>query len=101
MKIKKGDTVYIRSGADSGKTGTVTRTFPSEERVVVEGANIKKRHRRARRGSQKGQIVEFAAPVHVSNVSLIDPKTKKPTRVGYRTEQGKKTRIAKQSGSVV
>lgn len=101
MKIKKGDTVYIRTGADKGKTGAVTSVLPEEERVVVEGVNIKKRHRRARRANQKGQIVEFAAPIAISNVSLVDPKTKKPTRVGYRKDGAKKVRVSKKSGTVL
>lgn len=72
---QKGDTVVIITGKDKGKEGKVVRSFPVRTQVIVEGMNLKKKHQRARRQGQKGQIVEFAAPMHVSNVSLKDPKT--------------------------
>ena len=74
MKIKKGDTVTVITGDDKGKSGRVASSFPARAMVVVEGVNIKKRHKRARRGGQKGQIVEFAAPIHVSNVAKRTPE---------------------------
>ncbi len=101
MKIKKNDTILIISGKDRGRTGTVTRALPASEQVIVDGLNMRKRHRRPRRANEKGQIIEFAHPIHVSNVMLADPKTGKPTRVGYRVEGGKKVRYAKKSGTAL
>lgn len=77
MKIKKGDTVVIIAGKDKGKKGKVVEAFPREDRVVVEGANMRKKHQRPRRTGQKGQVVEFAAPIHVSNVKKEGAKTAK------------------------
>ncbi len=97
MKIKKGDKVVIVSGKDKGKTGTVSVAFPRENRIVVEGVNIRKKHQRSRTG-KKGQVVEKAMPVHVSNVMLVDPKGGKPTRVSIsRDEKGARTRVAVKS----
>ena len=101
MKIKKGDNVIITTGKDRGKTGSVVRAFPKSNRVLIEGVNVKKRHQRARKSGGKGQIVEKAAPVHVSNVMLIDPKSNKGTRVSVRHEDGKRLRVAKKSGAVI
>jgi large subunit ribosomal protein L24 len=101
MKLKKGDTVYIISGKDKGKTGKITRALPADGKIIVEGVNIKKRHQKPRRERQKGQIVEFASPVDVSNAMIVDPKTQKPTRIGTRMENKKKVRIAKKSNTVV
>ena len=97
MKIKKGDTVQIITGKDRGKQGKVVRVIPDEERVVVEGINIAKRHRRAQQQGQESGIVEKPAPIHVSNVMLLDPTTKVPTRVGYQIEGDKKIRISKKT----
>jgi large subunit ribosomal protein L24 len=99
MKIKKGDTVIVTTGKDRGKSGTVLRAFPRDAKVLVEGVNIVKKHKRANRESTAGQIVEITMPIDVSNVSLKDPKGGKATRVGYKIEGGKKVRIAKKSGS--
>lgn len=101
MKIKQGDTVYITTGKDRGKTGTVLRAFPKKEQVVVEGVGVVKKHRRGRRVGQAGQIVEHPTPVHVSNVALKDPKTGKASRVGYVTKDGKKVRVSKKSGTAL
>ena len=101
MKIKSKDNVIVITGKDKGKVGKVVRAIPEEDKVIVEGVNIKKKHQKARSKGQKGQIVEFAAPIHVSNVMIEDPKTKKPSRVGYKDVNGKKIRIAKKSGSEV
>jgi large subunit ribosomal protein L24 len=101
LKIKKGDKVVVRSGRDKGKSGEVLRVLPAEERVVVQGVNMVKRHTRQQPG-QQGGIVEKEAAIHVSNVAHIDPKTQKPTRVGYRIlEDGRKVRYAKRSGEVL
>ncbi len=98
MKIKKGDNVIVISGKDKGKGGKVTRSFPTLDKVVVEGVNIKKRHKKGRNTEQKGQIVEFSAPMHVSNLMIKDPKTGKPTRIGMKIDGKKKIRISKRSG---
>ena len=96
-KIKKGDKVVVISGSDKGKTGEVLRTLPSENRVVVQGVNLVKRHTRASATSQGG-IIEKEATIHVSNVSHVDPKDNKPTRVGFKLVDDRKVRIAKRSG---
>jgi len=101
MKIKTGDNVIVISGKDKGKTGKVTRALPKEYAVVVGGVNMKKKHTKPRKANQKGQIVEFAAPIHVSNVQLVDPKTGKGTRVGFSVEKDKKVRIAKKSKTIL
>ena len=101
MKIKKGDNVVVLAGKDRGKTGKVLRAIPSQEKVIVEGVHIAKRHQRARRGGQSGQIVEKTLPIHVSNVAIADPKTGKPTRIRITREDGKRVRIAKKSDSVI
>lgn len=101
MKIHRGDNVIIISGKDRGRTGTVTRALPASERVIIDGLNMHKRHRRPRRANEKGQIIEFAHPIHVSNVMIVDPKTGKPTRVGHRMEGEKKVRYAKKSGTAL
>jgi len=101
MKIRKGDQVLIIKGKDRGKKGKVLRGFPKENRVLVEGVNIKKVHKRPRREGEKGQIVEVAFPVPVANVKLICPSCDKPTRVGYKIEKKKKQRICKKCHSVI
>ncbi len=99
MKIKQNDNVIVISGKDKGTKGKVLKSFPEIEKVVVEGVNIGKKHISHR--NKKGEIVEMPMPIHVSNVSIIDPKTDKPARIGYMKDDGKKTRIAKQSGQKV
>ncbi len=101
MKIKKGDQVEIIAGKDRGKRGKVLHILVAAERVVVEGANIAKRHRKPRKEGEKGERVEFAAPLHVSNVMLVCKETSKPTRIGYRIEGGEKVRFSKKSGKTV
>lgn len=98
MKIKKGDNIIVIAGKDKGKKGKVIKAFPSEQRIVVEGVNIKKRHMRPKKSGQKGQIVEIAASVHVSNVQIIESKTGIQTRIGAKIVNGKKIRISKKSG---
>jgi len=80
MHIKKGDNVKVLTGKDKGKTGKVLRALPREERVIIEGVNVQKRHERARRANQKGQVVERPAPIHVSNVMLADQAAGRPVR---------------------
>ena len=103
MKIRKNDTVMVISGKDRGKTGKVTRVDPEKQRVYVEGLNIIKRHERARqspggpRTQSAGGVIESPGPIHVSNVALLDPKDKRPTRVGVERVDGKAYRVARRS----
>ncbi len=99
MKIKKGDKVIVISGSYKGKTGIVQRAYPSLNKVVVEGVNVRKKHKKPTQQNPEGCIIEVYAPIDVSNVALIDPKTKKATRVGYSIVKGKKVRIAKTKSS--
>lgn len=105
MKIKSGDKVKILSGKDSGKEGKVVQVIHNKESeqfyVVVEGVNVLKKHMRARKGGEKGQVIELPAPLHISNVQLIDPKSGKPTRVGFKQEGETKKRVAKISGEFI
>ena len=99
-KIKKGDTVVLLAGKDKGKSGTVTRVFPKEERVLVEGVNMVSRHTKASQADPQGGIKSKEAPLHVSNVAFVDSKGK-PTRGGFRMEGDKKVRFAKTTGEVI
>lgn len=101
MFVKTGDRVKVLAGKDKGKEGTVLSALPKQNKVVVEGININKKHTRPTGMGQEGGIVEKEAPIHVSNVQLIDPKTGESTRVGYKVEDGKKVRFAKKSGEVL
>ena len=102
LKIKKGDKVVVLTGKDKGKTGDVVRVLPKENRIVVEGVAVVKRHLKPRgRGRQTGSIIERPASVHISNVALVDPSEKKATRVGKKTVDGKNVRFAKKSGTVL
>lgn len=98
MKIKKGDEVVVISGKFKGVKGKVLQARPSESRVVVEGVNRHKWHVKPTQ-EQPGHIVDREAPIHVSNVALVDPKTKMASRVGYKIDGDKKVRIAKKSGA--
>ena len=97
-RIRKDDDVIVISGKDKGKTGKVLRVIPNDQRVLVEGVNIVKRHTKPRPPKEPGGVIEQPAPIHVSNVALIDPKTKKPTRVRMQEVDGKTVRIAARSG---
>ena len=102
MKIKTDDQVVVISGKDKGKTGKVIRVDPKRERVYVEGLNMVKRHQRPLPGRPNMQVgvIEKEGPIHVSNVAIVDPKTKKPTRLGVtRNEQGKRVRVTRASGA--
>jgi large subunit ribosomal protein L24 len=103
MKIKKGDHVVVTVGKDKGATGTVIAAYPTRQRVLVQGVNMIKINKKVTnqgvRGAKEGGITTQEAPIHVSNVQLIDPDTHKPTRVGYRfDEDGNKVRISRASG---
>jgi large subunit ribosomal protein L24 len=100
-KIKKGDKVVVLAGRDKGKTGEVVKVMPDEDRVIVGGVNVVKRHTRPTQ-ADPGGIKEKEAAMHVSNVAVADPKTGEPTRVGFKTlEDGRKVRFAKSSGEVI
>ncbi|NHM33385.1 50S ribosomal protein L24 [Neobacillus terrae] len=100
MHVKKGDKVMVISGKDKGKTGTILAAYPKQSRVLVEGVNIVKKHSKPSQTNPQGGINSQEAPIHVSNVMPIDPKTGTPTRVGSKTVDGKKVRVAK-SGEVL
>ena len=101
FKIKKGDKVIVVTGREKGKTGEVVRVLRKEDRVLVQGVNLVKRHTRPSQVSGGG-IIEKEAPLHISNVAHIDPKSDKPTRVGSRVEKdGRKVRFAKRSGEAI
>ncbi|WP_420406287.1 50S ribosomal protein L24 [Nisaea sp.] len=101
FKVKKGDKVVVTTGKDKGKTGEVLRVIPAENRVLVQGVNMVKRHTRPTQFAAGG-IIEKEAPLHISNVAHIDPKSNEPTRVGIRVlEDGRKVRFAKRSGEVI
>ena len=101
MNLVKGDKVIVIAGRDKGKTGTIQKVIPEQNRVVVENVNIRKKHNKPTQKNPDGGIVEIYAPIDASNVMLIDPKTKKPTRVGHKVVKGKKVRFAKKSGTVL
>ena len=101
MHVKKGDKVMVISGKDKGKTGVVLAAFPKKDRVIVEGINIVKKHSKPSQLNPQGGIITKEAPIHVSNVMILDPKTGEPTRVGFKVEDGKKVRIAKKSGELL
>ena len=101
LKIKKGDKVIVLTGRDKGRTGEVLKALPRENRVVVQGVNMMKRHTKQSQTTQGG-ILEKEAPIHVSNVAHIDPKDNKATRIGFKTlEDGRKVRVARRSGEVI
>ena len=100
-KIKKGDKVVVTTGRDKGRTGEVVQVMPKEERALVRGVNMVKRHQRQTM-NQEGGIISKEAPVHLSNLALADPRAGKPTRVGFRIlDDGRKVRFAKRSGELI
>lgn len=100
--IKKGDTVYVNAGNEKGKTGRVLMMLPEKERAVVEGINFVTKRAKPSAKHPQGGLVKVEAPIHISNLNPVDPKTGKPTRVGRkRGEDGKLVRIAKKSGEVI
>ena len=99
MHFKTGDKVVVISGKDKGKEGKIIKVLRNENRVVVEGVNVVKKHVKGN-GQQAGSITEMEAPIHASNVMILDPKTKKPTRIGHSiNKDGKKIRVTKKSNS--
>lgn len=101
MFVKTGDKVRVISGKDKGKEGTIIKSLPKKDRVVVEGVNMIKKHQKPNNANPQGGIVDTEAPIHVSNVMLIDPSNNEPTRVGYKVEDGKKIRVSKKTGTEI
>ena len=101
MKLKVGDNVIVIAGNDKGKTGTIQKVLPELNKVVVENVNVRKKHRKPTQANPEGSVIEVYAPIHASNVALVDPKTKKPTKIGHQLVKGKKVRVAKKSGTVL
>ena len=100
-KIKKGDKVVVLAGKDKGRTGEVVRMMPTDDKAIVRGVNMVRRHQRQTQ-NQEGGIISKEAPIHISNIALADPKDGKPTRVGFKIlADGKKVRIAKSSGAEI
>lgn len=100
-RLKKGDEVVVLTGKDKGESGKISRVDRKVGRVYVEGVNLVKRNTKPSQFNPEGGIVEKVMSIHLSNVALLDPKTKKPTRVGYKLVEGKKVRFAKKSGEVL
>ncbi|WP_137156069.1 50S ribosomal protein L24 [Rhizobium sp. FKL33] len=100
QKIRKGDKVVILTGKDKGRSGEVLQVIPKEDRAIVRGINVVKRHQR-QTASQEAGIIAKEAPIHLSNIAIADPKDGKPTRVGFKIEGDKKVRVAKRSGVTI
>jgi large subunit ribosomal protein L24 len=102
IRLKKGDTVIVRAGKYKGKTGKILSTHPTQNKVTVEGINIVKKHMKPNRQYPQGSIVELTKPIWVSKVTLVDPTSKKPTKIGYKFDKdGKKLRVAKSTGKEI
>lgn len=102
LHVKKDDTVIVITGKDKGKKGRVIAAYPRENRVLIEGVNMVKKHQKPNQQNPQGGILDQEAPIHVSNVMLLDPKSGQPTRVGYKVlDNGDKVRVAKKSGEVI
>ena len=104
LHVKKGDRVKVIAGHDKGKVGEIVKVFPKDEKVIVEGVNLIKKHTPQRpnaQGKTTGGIITTEAPIHVSNVAIVDPKTGKAARVGFEVRDGKKVRVLKGSGEVL
>ena len=102
LHIKKGDTVYVNAGEDKGKTGKVVKVLVEQQRAIVEGVNMVSKSQKPSAKNPQGGIVKTEAPIHISNLNVVDPKTGKPTRIGRRlNEEGKLVRFAKKSGEEI
>lgn len=100
--IKKGDLVYVNAGIDKGKQGKVLEVLPKEERAIVEGINMVSKHTKPNAKNPQGGIIKKEAPIHISNLNVVDPSTGKPTRIGRkRDEKGELVRFAKKSGEIL
>ncbi len=102
LHIKKGDTVYVNAGNSKGQTGTVLKVLVKDQRAIVEGVNKVKKSQKPSAKFPQGGIIEMEAPIHISNLNVVDPKTKKPTRIGRKLNaDGKRVRYAKKSGEEI
>lgn len=101
LKIKSGDTVVVTTGEHKGSEGKVMKVFLDKNKAIVEGVNLVSKHEKPSANNPQGGITKREAPIHVSNLALVDPKSGKPTRVGYRMEDGKKVRFSKQSNQAI
>lgn len=102
LHVKKDDTVLVITGKDKGKKGRVIAAYPRQNRVLIEGVNMVKKHQKPNQQNPQGGIITKEAAIHASNVMLIDPKSGEPTRIGYKVlDNGKKVRVAKKSGEVI
>ena len=102
LHIKKGDTVYVNAGEDKGKTGKVVKVLVDKQRAIVEGVNVVSKSQKPNAKNPQGGIVKMEAPIHISNLNVVDPKTGKPTRIGRRkNDEGKLVRFAKKSGEEI
>ena len=99
QKIRKGDQVVVLAGRDKGRTGEVLKVIPAENRAIVRGVNMVRRHQKQTQ-TQEGGIISMEAPIHLSNIAIAD-KDGKPTRIGFKFEDGKKVRVAKRSGELI
>lgn len=101
IRLKKGDTVVVRSGKYKGKSGKITVVHPTENKVTVEGINVVKKHLKPNRANPQGGIVEITKPIWISKVGIMDPETKKASRIGFNQDKESKTRIYKRSGKEI
>uniref|UniRef100_UPI0039A50091 50S ribosomal protein L24 n=1 Tax=Ornithobacterium rhinotracheale TaxID=28251 RepID=UPI0039A50091 len=101
LKIKKGDQVVVLSGSDKGRKGEVLQVRPKDNKAIVQGVNVIKKHTKPSAQNPQGGILETEAPIQISNLAIVDPETGKPTRVGFRVEGDKKVRFAKKSGKTL
>jgi len=101
MKIKKGDTVLIISGKDKGKKGKLLQVFSKEQKIIVEGVNIRKKHIKPKKGGEKGQVIEMPGPIHISNVKIICRKCGAASKIGYKVAEKRKYRICKKCGQEI
>ena len=100
LKVKKGDKVVVLTGKDKGKTGEIKKAMPDDNKVVVQGVNVQTKHRKPSQ-TGPGGLDKIEMPIHVSNVAIVDPKTSKPSRVGFKTVGDRKVRVARRSGEVI
>lgn len=101
MKLKKGDNVIVIAGKEKGKTGKIIKSIPKDRKVIIEGLNMLKKHRKPRRSGEAGSIVSVAMPIDVSNVAIVDPKTGKASRIGKKKVGDKTVRISRKSGQEI